>query len=713
MAYVAPRAYQEYTDIVEIAFGYTSASDLTTAVWTDVSRFVRGTITITKGKANLANVADPTQINLTLENDGRFTAGNPMSPYWPNVVRNVPIRIRRTWQGAGGTYERATAFVNGWPLTPVAGVAYVQVDIVATGRLRRLRRTGKIVSSALKRSIGTVSNLRAYWPMEDGSTVTASTPTVGLSPLRVFTGTPVFGAEGPPGGNGAVDFTTNLVMRGAVAGGSASSWRVMFAWAFTGTSGDVYPMSWVCADGSMFVPRFVAGGGVFTLNLDYVTPSGTFTQAFACPWSNTDQTWHFFQITAVQNGADVDIAVAYDDVVWHPSTPTAILTGTTLSAVRSIRPGGYAGTALPPSYAFSLAHVAVASPSALNPSLTGPDLAGAVLGYAGEDAVTRAARLCAENGIPITTVAGTVPAQVMGPQSVETLASLLAECEDVDNGLLHDGGPLGNLVYVSGTALYNASAQFTLDYRRGQIGDGYAGTLDDQDLVNVWQISRTNGGSATSTGAASLAIDDEYDQQASPNVATDAQLQPIADWRTHVSSYEAMRFPLAPIDLRRSPELALPATAMSLPARINPVNVPPPYPPAGSMDQFGIGYTEILDAVTWQIAFNCTPYLPYRIAVIQDATNPWVIDADGSTCNNATATATSLTVATPSAPLWSTAGADYPRDIGINGEQVTVTAVTGSSSPQTFTVKRSINGVVKAISGNPAVTLWHPAAIAL
>ena len=39
---------------------------------------------------------------------------------------------------------------------------------------------------------------------------------------------------------------------------------------------------------------------------------------------------------------------------------------------------------------------------------------------------------------------------------------------------------------------------------------------------------------------------------------------------------------------------------------------------------------------------------------------------------------------------------------------MTVTNITGSSSPQTFTVIRSVNGVAKAQTAGTDVRLWQP-----
>jgi hypothetical protein len=64
-------------------------------------------------------------------------------------------------------------------------------------------------------------------------------------------------------------------------------------------------------------------------------------------------------------------------------------------------------------------------------------------------------------------------------------------------------------------------------------------------------------------------------------------------------------------------------------------------------------------------------------------------------------------------PLWTTAAANFPFDVAIGGERVTVMGITGSSSPQAFTVARSVNGVVKPQSSGADVRLFYPPIAAL
>ncbi|MFF7290740.1 LamG-like jellyroll fold domain-containing protein [Streptomyces griseorubiginosus] len=82
--------------IVEMGWGgLVQAPD--TITWTDISQYVdvskRG-VTITRGASDELSETQPGQASLLLDNqDGRFTAGNALSPYYPYVRRNAPIRI--------------------------------------------------------------------------------------------------------------------------------------------------------------------------------------------------------------------------------------------------------------------------------------------------------------------------------------------------------------------------------------------------------------------------------------------------------------------------------------------------------------------------------------------------------------------------------------------------------------------------------------------
>lgn len=57
--------------------------------------------------------------------------------------------------------------------------------------------------------------------------------------------------------------------------------------------------------------------------------------------------------------------------------------------------------------------------------------------------------------------------------------------------------------------------------------------------------------------------------------------------------------------------------------------------------------------------------------------------------------------------------ASFPFDIRVGGEVMTVTSISGSTSPQTFTVTRSVNGVIKAQTSGTDVRLAYPTILSL
>lgn len=69
-------------------------------------------------------------------------------------------------------------------------------------------------------------------------------------------------------------------------------------------------------------------------------------------------------------------------------------------------------------------------------------------------------------------------------------------------------------------------------------------------------------------------------------------------------------------------------------------------------------------------------------------------------------------------PLWTTSGGAFPFDVAVSpqgsgGERMTVTAISGGSSPQSFTVARGVNGVAAALPTGRDVRLWQPSIVSL
>jgi hypothetical protein len=733
VTFVVPPPNAFYTDTVDAAFGFTRDDDPATYVWTDITKYVRGGITITKAKPDATSTADPTHIQLTLDNtDGRFTKGNPLSPYWPNVVRGVPIRVRRAWKNSTTSYERAVGFVAGWPQDPQAGLLNVLTQIDAYGRLRWLRRDNTPVGSALFHTLSR-SSPTAYWPLEDGSDATGAGSLVsGVRPMRV-SGSVAFGQSGVGGTAAYVDLNGGGSLSSSLSGGTATDhWGVLAGFEIQDTTPtrSAFPLFWSTSSGvaCLLLFSFLGAGTGTALEVNIAGPgivagSGYLLSSFYDPLTWQPGTFHtvisytytisagVFNMGFIIDGVDTGtIFSGSGDVTANPGALRRFV----------VNPGAsefalFSALFDPSvvSQAQGVAHVAAWQP--FNPATT-VTIGDASDGYNGESATTRIARLGAQNSIPVVTSAGTLGApQPLGPQPVGSLGDILDAAADADCGLLHDGGALGGLYYASPGARYNAATQLTVAYPLGQISDGLAGTDDDQQLTNDVTISRTGGSSGRWTNTTSTAIEGQIGTGDTLNLHDDQQPDKVAQLRANLSSFDAMRVPFLPIDLRRNPELAEKVTGLTLPAYIAVNSVPSPFPPF-SIDQFAEGWTETLDVDTWRIVFNCAPAAPWRVGVLDDATNPLRWDADSLLVNaGVSATATSVGLKTTAGPLVTTSGADFPVLIYApnTGEVMRLTNCTGASSPQTGTIVRAVNGVAKALATNDPIVLYRPPTLAL
>jgi hypothetical protein len=80
--------------VVEAAFGQALP---TASTWTDITNYVDMAtgLSISRGASDELSQAQPGTLTVRLDNsDGRFTPGRASSPYYPNVKRNTPIRVR-------------------------------------------------------------------------------------------------------------------------------------------------------------------------------------------------------------------------------------------------------------------------------------------------------------------------------------------------------------------------------------------------------------------------------------------------------------------------------------------------------------------------------------------------------------------------------------------------------------------------------------------
>lgn len=363
-----------------------------------------------------------------------------------------------------------------------------------------------------------------------------------------------------------------------------------------------------------------------------------------------------------------------------------------------------------------------------------------VYAYSGEDAATRAQRLIEEQdftsynigsgeGIHNSTNGnrGAVTGTLMGFQVPASFSDNLQSVKDTDAGYIYEPRKVLGLGYRTRQSMYNTASVLTLAYDTGQLSGDLKPEEDDQKTRNDITVTRVGGSSgryADTTSALGTSLPPTgvgpYTDELSLSLASDDQCLSQAGWHVLLGTVDEVRYPSISVSLENLRILASSTlTASVLLADIGDrivITGQPTWLPPDQITQQIIGYNEYIDHFQHDITFFTLPESPYQIATSTTAaTSATQSKADSISTTLAgtmttTSTSRTVTIASGSA-LWITSGVAF--DIIVSGERMTVTAVSGSSSPQTFTVTRSVNGVVKTHASGETVSLFKPAITAL
>jgi hypothetical protein len=282
------------------------------------------------------------------------------------------------------------------------------------------------------------------------------------------------------------------------------------------------------------------------------------------------------------------------------------------------------------------------------------------------------------------------------------------------------------LGYRTRVSMLNQSPALTLSYPGAQLTDVPVPVDDDSYTRNDVTVSQLNGSSARAqqlTGPLNVqnppAGVGRYDTSPTVNVYDPTTIGDQAGWRLHLGTADEPRYPTLAVQLAHSSftsstTLRIAALGVGMGDRIAVTGLPSWLPP-GDLSQLAVGSSETIDQFTHQITWNGAPEAPYRIALLDDVVLGRA-DTDGSTLVGAYGpTDTTLLVATtdPTKPLWTVSAPEFPFDITVGGERMTVTGISGGSSPQAFTVTRSVNGIVKPQTAGTDVRLTQPMILTL
>lgn len=696
---------------VEMAFGAAPGSD---GPWTDITAYlVPGGVSITVLRADEASQTQPATCEFTVKGEsGLFTRGPQGNP---GLRDNIPVRVRATLGGVSYTRFQGELEVDK-PTRDSTG-RYVRVAITANGELNRLGTARTPLLSPMRHYVQAQSNLVSYWPCEDGQDATSFVSAVTGAPAMVSsTGLPKPGSYG-----GFVASVTAPTL------GAETYTALCDATANVSAGAQIWLLINVPADGSItdqtrIASIYTSGGvGLTRIDLLYLTTgSGSFN--FKAYNGAT-------QVAAGTSATPPGGANGQDVLLGFSWTPIGSLLNLELDAC-ALKVGGLHNTG-DSSTAYAINHIANiriapdATCSGISlghlylqnapfdiTTFTVPDAATA---FTGETATDRIIRLAAERG-DVVDVTG-ASAQTMGPQPIATYLSVLRECEAVDGGILYDGVGRG-LAYIARDSRENQAAAMTLN-AAGRPLAGLQPVRDSLGRVNTFTASRNGGSSYTytdTTSRLSVANIGEKPDSASINCETDSILLDYAAWRVGLGGVDDYRYPQLYLRLHAAPAQVANWLQVRASSRIDVLNLGSVWTAQDPKDlsMLAEGWNEQIDLDTWDVTVNTVSYEPWRIAVWGTTGVTGEYDAryevDGSTVSGTTAAGSNtLTVATPSGPLWITGSGDsFPIQLNVGGLKVTCSSISGSSSPQTFnvtpTTMQILDGATVSVWRNPVLS---------
>lgn len=601
-----------------------------------------------------------------------------------------------TWtiQGRASLEDRLYRFlgeVSAWPQRWSISETDSWAEVQAAGILRRLGQGAAPLDSTMRRALtgpGLDSPPVAYWPCEDaaGSTRIAS-GLPGGQPITINIELPGFAADSSFECSRPITTVQNSSWYGAVSPYTPSLEAQMRF---------LMHVDAVAANNQRIATMYCSGGSISAFRLFYGTGGTLNIASYDANGALIAETGHAtiaggvdgrrcrISVEATQDGDDVDFGVVKLDVgASSGGSSAATATGHTFGQIAGIginAGGGLASGA----NKVGIGHISV---HRIKSSIF--DLAAELTAYAGEAAGERVVRLCDEEGIGCQIIGSPGSTELMGAQLPATLVTLLAECADVDGGMLCEPRDMLGIGYRTRVSLYSQTQRLEIDHDAYELSASLEPTEDDQSARNDVTVSRPGGSSgraALESGPMSVQVPPDgigrYDESVTLNAQSDDRLPDLASWRVHLGTVDEARFPVVELSRGHRPILENPALdtallAFQLGDRLTITNPPAGLPP-DDISQIVQGYTETLGQWRHTLQLNCTPESPWRVASTDDDTLGR-FDTDGSQlAGDVSDSATSITVAVTDGPLWTIDSAEMPFDVVVGGEVMTVTEVAGA-----------------------------------
>ncbi|MGH3882116.1 MAG: hypothetical protein ACRDRC_01770 [Pseudonocardiaceae bacterium] len=655
-------------------------------------------------------------------------AFNALNPGWVGVRTDVQsgntntLPIVMSYDNLTVRSMRFSGEVSSWPQIWDTSGNDIRAPIEAAGVTRRLKQGTAVQQSTMYRGItGLVTPPVAYWPAEDGSDASTISSGVGGPPMLIVSGAADFASYSGIPASRPLPTMTNSIWNGVVPPYTHTG-EVMLRFLLHAPAGSI-------VDTGIIAQLFVAGsahhwelkyGTGGSLKLQAWTVGDTLLLDTGPIGFDIDGKPLMMSIELTQVGSNIDWRMARLEVgAFVGNFWSGTLNSHTIGAATRVVFATYGQLT-----SASVGHITVRD------DVTDLfDLSNELNAYSGiETAITRIRRLGEENNIETVFINEVLQnSEIIGPQRALTLFGLLTETADADSGTLYDTRADNGVTYREHSSLYNQNDVFTLDYGGAQVAPPFEPVDDDQLTSNDVTVTRLGGGSARAqlvTGRMSVLEPAEggagrYQSGSTLNVGFDTQLDNIAGFKLHLGTVDESRYPTVNVDLGSAAVVADPA----LSAKIIDFDIGDRFVITNPSDghtpdnivQLALGYREHISSFRHTISINAAPAAPYEVLELDSGTGfSGKLGTAGSVLGSgATSTATSLSVATADGTLWTTSGANMPTPVMLGGEELSVTAISGTGSPQTFTVTRSVNGVTKSHSAGAEIRLKNPPTLAL
>ena len=417
--------------------------------------------------------------------------------------------------------------------------------------------------------------------------------------------------------------------------------------------------------------------------------------------------WIGMQILLTQSGGNIQL-----DTVWHA-------VGTEIFYTHQLGGTTFAGTLgrgisraqfQTPDVAYAgaqIAHVIISAENNLN--FASYAFAQASKGYSGETAGRRMVRLADEEGEFFEWVGDIDDTAPVGPQTPDRLVNLFTSAAAVDGGLFGDIRDTKGWRYVTRAALGNRHG-LELSYAMSHLDATPKPTTGDRYTVNDFTASRPAGSSAryVADDGRPKNINDpdhpttpgvgRYELTGAFNAATDDQLYGLSSAQVAIGTWPESRIPNLSVALHRDEVSEDAGTVYDVIAAdfgdpVGLVGLDDAPMAGGDRRMVVFGYTETIgQGGTWGWVSNTVPAGPYQVPILgtTDVNGEPRMDADfenhvqihGAYSTSATSIIlrTDQDFAAKQVIDSTSYSAEFPCDLNLAGEQVTMTACTAPSS---------------------------------